>query len=120
MAGLEAGLCQPQAAQPNPGLDPAAGKITHGLNFQAARFLGHAATSAGFGGIEILGMMSSAGWSGLWPRMKSAAFCAELVRAHDFARYASTLFVPAEQRRAPRCMPVLVDERAVFVDQFVE
>ena len=76
MAGPEAGLCQPQAAQPNPGLDPAAGKITHGLNFQAARFLGHAATSAGFGGIEILGMMSSAGWSGLWPRMKSAAFCA--------------------------------------------
>src|SRR5205807_3805222 len=30
----------------------------------------------------------------------SADFCAELVRAHDFARYASTLFVPAEQRRA--------------------
>jgi 15-cis-phytoene synthase len=32
---------------------------------------------------------------------KSAAdFCAELVRAHDFARYASTLFMPAAQRRA--------------------
>jgi 15-cis-phytoene synthase len=30
----------------------------------------------------------------------SAAFCADLVRTHDFARYASTLFVPAEQRRA--------------------
>jgi 15-cis-phytoene synthase len=30
----------------------------------------------------------------------SAGFCAELVRAHDFARYASTLFVPAAQRRA--------------------
>jgi len=30
----------------------------------------------------------------------SADFCAGLVRAHDFARYASTLFVPAEQRRA--------------------
>jgi phytoene synthase len=30
----------------------------------------------------------------------SAAFCAELVRAHDFARYASTLFVPAVPRRA--------------------
>src|SRR5258706_10065567 len=30
----------------------------------------------------------------------SADFCADLVRAHDFARYASTLFVPAEQRRA--------------------
>ncbi len=29
-----------------------------------------------------------------------AKFCAELVRAHDFARYASTLFVPAAQRRA--------------------
>src|SRR5260370_11708319 len=29
----------------------------------------------------------------------AADFCAELVRAHDFARYASTLFVPAEQRR---------------------
>jgi len=30
----------------------------------------------------------------------SQAFCAELVRAHDFTRYASTLFVPAEQRRS--------------------
>src|ERR1700727_445499 len=30
----------------------------------------------------------------------SQAFCAELVRAHDFTRYASTLFVPPEQRRA--------------------
>jgi phytoene synthase len=30
----------------------------------------------------------------------SADFCTELVRAHDFARYASTLFVPAAQRRA--------------------
>jgi phytoene synthase len=30
----------------------------------------------------------------------SAAFCAELVRTHDFPRYASTLFVPAPQRRA--------------------
>jgi phytoene synthase len=30
----------------------------------------------------------------------SADFCADLVRAHDFARYASTLFVPADQRRA--------------------
>ena len=29
----------------------------------------------------------------------SAEFCADLVRAHDFARYASTLFVPADQRR---------------------
>ncbi|MDB5567328.1 MAG: phytoene synthase [Tardiphaga sp.] len=30
----------------------------------------------------------------------SAAFCAELVRSHDFDRYASTLFVPAQSRRA--------------------
>ncbi len=31
---------------------------------------------------------------------QDAEFCADLVRGHDFARYASTLFVPAEQRRA--------------------
>ena len=30
----------------------------------------------------------------------SAAFCADLVRTHDFVRYASTLFMPAAQRRA--------------------
>jgi phytoene synthase len=30
----------------------------------------------------------------------SAEFCADLVRTHDFARYASTLFVPARLRRA--------------------
>jgi 15-cis-phytoene synthase len=30
----------------------------------------------------------------------SADFCAGLVRAHDFPRYASTLFAPAAQRRA--------------------
>ena len=30
----------------------------------------------------------------------SAAFCADLVRAHDFERYATTLFVSAEKRRA--------------------
>ena len=29
-----------------------------------------------------------------------AAFCADLVRTHDFPRYASTLFVGAEERRA--------------------
>ena len=29
----------------------------------------------------------------------AAEFCAELVRSHDFARYASTLFVPMAQRR---------------------
>jgi phytoene synthase len=30
----------------------------------------------------------------------SAAFCADLVRTHDFVRYASALFLPAVQRRA--------------------
>jgi len=34
------------------------------------------------------------------PSKGSAAFCADLVRTHDFARYASTLFLPAIQRRA--------------------
>jgi phytoene synthase len=31
---------------------------------------------------------------------EAASFCAELVRSHDFVRYASTLFVPAPRRRA--------------------
>jgi 15-cis-phytoene synthase len=30
---------------------------------------------------------------------EAAGFCAELVRSHDFARYASTLFAPVAQRR---------------------
>src|SRR6266567_2948132 len=30
----------------------------------------------------------------------SAGFCADLVRTHDFVRFASTLFMPAAQRRA--------------------
>ena len=30
----------------------------------------------------------------------SAAFCAQLVRQHDFERYAATLFVPADRRRS--------------------
>jgi 15-cis-phytoene synthase len=34
------------------------------------------------------------------PPVDAAAFCADLVRHHDFARYASTLFVPAAERRA--------------------
>lgn len=34
------------------------------------------------------------------PDRDSAAFCADLVRAHDFERYASTLFVNADRRRA--------------------
>ena len=31
---------------------------------------------------------------------EAASFCADLVRNHDFVRYASTLFVQAEERRA--------------------
>ena len=34
------------------------------------------------------------------PHADAAAYCAELVRRHDFARYAATLFVPATERRA--------------------
>jgi phytoene synthase len=30
----------------------------------------------------------------------AAAFCADLVRSHDFARYAATIFLPADVRRA--------------------
>jgi phytoene synthase len=33
------------------------------------------------------------------PDKDSAAFCADLVRGHDFERYASTLFVSADKRR---------------------
>jgi 15-cis-phytoene synthase len=38
--------------------------------------------------------------SGASAAKDAAGFCAELVRTHDFTRYASTLFLPAEQRRA--------------------
>jgi len=38
--------------------------------------------------------------SGADDNKASAEFCAQLVRTHDFARYASTLFVPAVPRRA--------------------
>ena len=38
--------------------------------------------------------------SGGAPSADAAAFCADLARDHDFARYASTLFVPAAERRA--------------------
>ncbi|MES2196738.1 MAG: phytoene/squalene synthase family protein [Pseudomonadota bacterium] len=31
---------------------------------------------------------------------ESATHCADLVRSHDFARYASTVFMPSDQRRA--------------------
>jgi len=32
--------------------------------------------------------------------VEAAGFCADLVRSHDFSRYAATLFMPAMQRRA--------------------
>jgi len=38
--------------------------------------------------------------SGPAPDADAASFCAELVRSHDFDRYASTLFVAPEPRRA--------------------
>ena len=38
--------------------------------------------------------------SGADDNKASADFCAQLVRTHDFARYASTLFVPSTPRRA--------------------
>jgi len=34
------------------------------------------------------------------PDTAAPTFCADLVRQHDFTRYAATLFVPADQRRA--------------------
>lgn len=38
--------------------------------------------------------------SGTATSKETAAFCADLVRTHDFARYAATLFLPPAQRRA--------------------
>jgi phytoene synthase len=38
--------------------------------------------------------------SGTDDHRQTAEFCADLVRTHDFARYASSLFLPAAQRRA--------------------
>jgi phytoene synthase len=38
--------------------------------------------------------------SGAATSKESASFCADLVRTHDFVRYASTLFLPQVQRRA--------------------
>ena len=38
--------------------------------------------------------------SGVDGNSQDAAFCADLVRSHDFVRYASTLFVPPDLRRA--------------------
>jgi 15-cis-phytoene synthase len=37
--------------------------------------------------------------SGVEGNPDSAGFCADLVRSHDFVRYASSLFVPADRRR---------------------
>jgi 15-cis-phytoene synthase len=37
--------------------------------------------------------------SGAEGNSDSAGFCADLVRSHDFVRYASSLFVPADRRR---------------------
>ena len=34
------------------------------------------------------------------PPPDSVAFCADLVRSHDFPRYVATLFAPAAERRA--------------------
>jgi phytoene synthase len=41
----------------------------------------------------------SDGVSGVGRNADSAAFCADLVRGHDFVRYASSLFMPADRRR---------------------
>lgn len=38
--------------------------------------------------------------NGAAPPPDSVGFCADLVRSHDFPRYAATLFVPAAERRA--------------------
>jgi 15-cis-phytoene synthase len=38
--------------------------------------------------------------SGAATSKESAAFCADLVRTHDFSRYAATLFLPQARRRA--------------------
>ncbi len=43
---------------------------------------------------------ASGGVSGADGHTDSAAFCTNLVRGHDFVRYASSLFVPADRRRA--------------------
>lgn len=42
----------------------------------------------------------SGAMSGAAPPSDSAAFCADLVRSHDFPRYAASLFAPAAERRA--------------------
>lgn len=42
----------------------------------------------------------SGAMSGAAPPPDSVAFCADLVRSHDFPRYAASLFAPAAERRA--------------------
>ena len=47
----------------------------------------------------------------------AAAFCADLVRSHDFTRYAATLFVPPDQRRALLALYAFNTEIARVRDQ---
>ncbi len=47
----------------------------------------------------------------------AAAFCADLVRSHDFARYAATLFVPPDQRRGLLALYAFNTEIARVRDQ---
>ena len=51
---------------------------------------------------------------------EAASFCADLVRSHDFVRYASTLFVPAEQRRALLALFAFNAEIARIRDQVTQ
>src|SRR5260370_31198472 len=50
--------------------------------------------ASGCGGVDCFAMSSTGG------SREAAELCAELVRTHEFARYASPLFVPAAQRRS--------------------
>jgi phytoene synthase len=49
-------------------------------------------------------------------RGEAAGFCAELVRSHDFVRYASTLLVPASERRPLLALYAFNVEMAAVVD----
>ena len=44
------------------------------------------------------------------PMQDTAAFCADLVRNHDFADYAATIFAPADRRRALLALYAFNDE----------
>lgn len=59
----------------------------------------------------------SGGMSAAAPPADAAAFCADLVRNHDFARYAATLFVPAAERRALLALYAFNAEIARIRDQ---